>query len=134
MTILEALKLPDPAALASEFGCRGFVRVPKLLDRDHVSKLFDLATRLLRQHGVAVDRDGGAQSLGHRLRYEVVTGDRIKADGGMLFSMYAHHDLLSWLRILTNAPVLDVSPHLRSAININCLSKAGHQYPWHQDA
>jgi 2OG-Fe(II) oxygenase superfamily len=42
--------------------------------------------------------------------------------------------MLTWIGRLSDSPAVRPSPHLRSAININCLSRTGQQYPWHRDA
>jgi hypothetical protein len=127
------MRLPDPRPLASEFAEHGFVRVSGVFDDQSLANLFDLAVTLLRQHAVEVDRDY-SDVPGQGLHYSVVTGERIKADGELLFNVYCCHEMLTWLQAVTNAPEIRLSPHLRSAININCLSHVGQQYPWHQDA
>jgi hypothetical protein len=129
-----AMRLPDPRSLESEFGRRGFVLVSDIFDERLMSDLFDLAMTLLRRHRIEVDRDGGEYGDGQRLRYGVVTGERIKAEGELLFSIYDHREMLTWIQTLTNSPAIGLSPHLRSAININCFWLVGQQYPWHRDA
>jgi hypothetical protein len=131
---LPAIRLPDPRSLESEFGRHGFVLVPRVFDERHLADLFDLAMILLGRHRIEVDRDIGEQRRGQRLRYGVVTGDRIKAEGELLFSIYDRPEMRWWLQVLTNSPAIEVSRHLRSAININCLYQIGQQYPWHHDA
>jgi len=131
--MLPTIRLPDPRPLASEFAQRGFVHVSRVFDDQSLANLFDLAVTLLRRHAVEVHRDAGGVP-GQALRYSVVTGDRIKAEGELLFNMYRCREMLTWLQAVTNAPELGLSPHLTSAININCLRHIGQQYPWHQDA
>jgi hypothetical protein len=123
------MHFPDPIAVRPEFERRGFL-LADVLDPDELSVLFDVAFRLVRRHSAHIDR---AES-GKRLRYDVVSGDRIASEGGPLFALYTHPDLLAWVRAVTGSPMLAPSTHLRSSINVNCLHTAGQRYPWHRDA
>jgi len=125
-----ALRLPDPGALRSEFSRRGFVVVRALSEGVTLTRTFENAMALLRDHAVAVDRADADDGL----NYNVVTGDRILADGGILSALYSSIEMLAWIRALTDSHKLNRSPHCRSAININCLTRARQQYPWHRDA
>jgi hypothetical protein len=124
------VRLPNAQPLRTELLHRGFVLLTEALDDSERTALFDVALALVHRHAVAVDRQGDDQ----RLCYDVVTGDRIKAEGLPLYGFYTEPEMLSWIRELTASPSLAPSPHLRSAININCLHSAGQQYPWHRDA
>ena len=124
------MRFPDPHCLRSEFRRRGFALAPELLDAKERCALFTVASTLARRHGASIDR----ADTGERLWYNVVTGDRIAAEGPALFSLYTAPAMLSWIRQLSDSPSLAPSSHLRSAININCLQAAGQQYPWHRDA
>ena len=94
------------------------------------ARVLENATRLVRDHGVNVDRRHG----GDGLSYSVVTGDRILEDAGILSAMYTSVEMLEWIRALTDLPTLTRSPHRLSAVNVNCLTRAGQRYPWHRDA
>jgi hypothetical protein len=124
------MRFPDPRLLRPQFERRGFVVVRNLLDRSERSAFSAEAIALARRYSAAIDR----ANSGQRLCYTVVTGDRIKASGRLLFSLYTAPEMLSWVRSTCSAPSLALSSHLRSAININCLHTAGQQYPWHRDA
>lgn len=124
------MHFPDARSLRSEFHRRGHVLVPELLERRQVMSLFILSMKLLRQCGTTVNR----VKDGETLWYRVVTGERIRSEGSALFSLYSSPALLDWMRELADAPRLDVSAHLRSAVNVNCLHRTGQGYPWHRDA
>ncbi len=124
------MRLPDPHALRAEFRRRGFVIAPGALEARERSVLCDVASALVQQHSATVDRIDN----GKRLSYTVVSGDRIKTEGTPLFEFYTDPKMLTWVRELTGTALLGPSPHLRSAINVNCLRTAGQQYPWHRDA
>jgi hypothetical protein len=122
-------RLPDPSAIASEFGRKGFVVVSGAVPHSTASALGERAERLA-SIGVSIDRT----TAEHRLSYRVVTGDRIERDFPALFSLYRSPGVIDWMRNVTASSTLATSPHLRSSININCLSDTGQQYPWHVDA
>jgi 2OG-Fe(II) oxygenase superfamily len=124
------MRLPDPASLRADFQRQGFALVTEWLDPDERSAFFDEGCALMRSHSTVVDR----ADHGERLWYEVVTGVHIKAEGSLLFSLYTAPDMLTWVRAMTATSSLGPSPHLRSAININCMRAAGQRYPWHRDA
>jgi hypothetical protein len=122
--------LPDPHGAQDEFQRRGFVVVPNLLDASEQSMLLQLATALVQRRSSLIDR----AEHGERLWYTVVTGDRIKSEATPLFSFYTDPEVVSWIRALTGSASVGISPHLRSSININCLTTRGQRYPWHRDA
>jgi hypothetical protein len=124
------MRFPNPQPLRSGFQRRGFALAPELLDVNERSALFTVASALAQRHAAAIDR----ADTGQRLWYNVVTGERIAAEGPALFDLYTAPEMLSWIRELSDSPSLAPSPHLRSAINVNCLQAAGQQYPWHRDA
>lgn len=127
---IHTMRFPDPRLLRSEFRCRGFGLATELLDVNERSALFRIASALAQRRATAVDRT----DTGERLWYNVVTGDRIAAEGLPLFRFYTGPEMLSWIRELSGSPSLAPSSHLRSGINVNCLQTAGQQYPWHRDA
>ena len=92
--------------------------------------MIDAAFQLADSSAVVVDRRSGAGGLA----YGVVTGDRIEASAPLLFALYTSPALLSWIRLVTGNPAVSRSPHRLSAININCLTQPGQQYPLHRDA
>ena len=124
------MRLPDPAAVRAEFMRRGFVLVADALDTAEQATLSDAAVALVERHSASVDRTEPEK----RLWYDVVTGDRIAAEGRPLFAFYTNPEMVAWVRSVTDSPTLAPSPHLRSSININCLHLAGQRYPWHRDA
>jgi hypothetical protein len=89
-----------------------------------------VATSLATRYGAHVIRRNDEDTLD----YHVVTGDLIKSEAPLLFALYTAPQLLSWIRGVTQMKDLAISPHLRSSININCLTEAGQHYPWHTDA
>ena len=125
MTSTPAIRLPRARDVQPELASRGFIRVPDLLECADLGALFAVAMQLVGHHGTTVIRE--------ELAYRVVTGERIRADGAPLFSLYESRDLLMWLREVTQSATVGLSSHVRSAININCLHRAGQQYPWHRD-
>jgi 2OG-Fe(II) oxygenase superfamily len=127
---LPALRLPRAGILRPDFLRRGFVVVPALLEGIAAADVTERAMTLIRDHGVAIDREHGRD----RLSYKVVTGDRILSDDGLLSELYTSIEMLAWIRELTDSHALTLSPYRRSAININCLMRARQQYPWHRDA
>jgi 2OG-Fe(II) oxygenase superfamily len=124
------MRLPSASSVRADFLRRGFVLVPDFLGRDEVLPLYTVAMKLLRQCGTTVVRSADGQVLWYR----VVTGEPIEREGAPLFNLYSSPDLLGWLRDLADTPALGLSAHLRSAVNVNCLHRPGHGYPWHQDA
>jgi hypothetical protein len=122
--------LADPQLLRPELQRRGFALIPDFLDGRECLALLAEVRAVVRRCSKAIDR----RDHGHRLSYRVVTGNDIKAYAPLLFNIYTQHEMLSWVRELTHRSSLAPSPHLRSAININCLHTAGQQYPWHRDA
>jgi hypothetical protein len=120
----------NPQRLRPEFQRRGFALISDFLDGPECSALLAEVRAIVRRCSKAIDR----REHGYRLFYQVVTGDDIKAYAPLLFNIYTQHAMLSWAQALTHRPSLGPSPHLRSAININCLHTAGQQYPWHRDA
>jgi 2OG-Fe(II) oxygenase superfamily len=124
------VRLPDAHAMRATFLRRGFIRVPALTHHSICSRVADSAMTLIRDHGLAIERTGASGDLS----YTVVTGEHIRAQNGFLAELYWSDEMIGWIRTLTDSPAVRPSPHLRSAININCLTRAGQQYPWHRDA
>jgi 2OG-Fe(II) oxygenase superfamily len=107
----------------------GFVLVRNYLDVHESAEFASLASALTDRFGIDVVRS----SRGDTLDYRVVTGDTIQAEAPVLFTLYTSR-LLHWTREVTGHHGLAPSPHLRSAININCLERRNQHYPWHHDA
>jgi len=125
----DQMTLPDPVECQREFERRGFISVQAAMCAAELSALIEITRKLIGGFAVTVDRPGEK-----RLSYAVVTGDRIRSDARPLFDVYAAGPLLAWVRSVTGFADLSVSPHICSAINVNCLSLAGQRYPWHTDA
>jgi hypothetical protein len=124
------LRLPQPGDCREAFRADGFVVVPDCVTRSEATPLVDAARRLAFGAAVSIDH----RSAGSGLAYSVVSGERIEADAPLLFELYTSDDLLQWVRDVTECSTVSRSPHLRSAINLNCLTQPGEQYPRHRDA
>jgi hypothetical protein len=124
------LHLPPPRDVDAEFHRRGFILVPDFLSAAATSALSRLAADLRVRVGVRVERAANSDPL----RYDVVTGDRIRFAAPALFDLYSSARVLDWVRRVTHCASVNVSAHLRSAVNVNCLSRVGQCYPPHTDA
>ena len=124
-------KFPDVGLVREAVRQRGFVAVRESLERDTLRRLRDQAGRLTESQGTLIERDAEDEQ---RLHYCVVPGDRIERDMPLLAALYASTELLDWIRAATSNPAVTTSPYMRSALNINRLSRAGQAYPWHADA
>jgi hypothetical protein len=124
------MTLPEPFERQPEFRRRGIVVIPDALNGEELSAIVDVATEAAKRFAVAIDRRTG----GDRLSYSVVTGDHVRSKAQPLFDLYNSPHLLEWIRSVTDDWNVSVSPHMRSAININCLSRRGQRYPKHTDA
>ena len=108
----------------------GFVVVRESLARSDAATLVEAARRVAGSAAVSIDR----RSADTGLAYSVVSGDRIQTEAPLLFDFYTSADLLEWVRDVTGCGTVSRSPHLRSAVNLNCLTRPGEQYPFHRDA
>jgi hypothetical protein len=124
------IKLPDARACGSAFRRDGFVVVRGFVSSVDAGAIAAEAGRVARQAAVQIDHRSGQDGLAYR----VVSGERIQAHARSLFDLYASSELLEWVRSVTQCAVVTTSPHLLSAININCLTQPGDQYPLHRDA
>jgi hypothetical protein len=120
------MTLPDPIPCREELGRYGFVVVPQAVQSHECDVLHSSAIELLKAR-CTVSRGSGQG----RLTYSVVTGDHIRSQSPALFRLYG--SMLRWVQSVTGESV-SLSAHIRSAININCLDRSGHRYPWHKDA
>jgi len=125
-------RLPAPSDVSIELRRTGFVFVPEALSRADVRSLANGATRLVETGAARIERPSAEAQ--RSLSYRVVPGDRIRAEFPALFDLYTSTELVDWIRTATDPPAITISPHLRSGININCLSRAGQQYRRHVDA
>jgi hypothetical protein len=125
----DVLHLPRARDCQDSFSGDGFVVVPDCVTRPEASPLVEAARRVA---GSAVSIDHRSADAG--LAYSVVSGDRIQRDAPLLFDLYTSADLLQWVRDVTGCRTVSRSPHLRSAVNLNCLTRPGEQYPLHRDA
>ena len=92
-----------------------------------------LATTALEasaRHSVRIRRSSDE----HLLDYSVVPGDVIQRDATPVYELYQSARLLRWIQWVTATPAAGLSPHVRSAVNINVLESPGQQYRWHHDA
>ena len=122
--------LPAASQLRGAFHENGFALVRGMIDSEASAALAALAQQLLARRGVHIVRRSGDDTLDYR----VVTGDVIQREAPPLWNLFASADLLAWIRDVTDAGEVTRSPHLRSAVNVNCLDTAGQGYPWHTDA
>ena len=122
--------LPSPAQCRPCFQNDGYVLVRDALQATKARALAGTAERITRSAAVSIDR----RDQGAALAYSVVTGERIQRDARELFELYTSPDLLAWVRAVTNCATVARSRHLRSAVNINCLTRRGEEYPQHRDA
>jgi hypothetical protein len=123
-------QLPHEEQCSTRFRRDGYVLVPDGLHGTAAAVAATTAARIVDSSAQAIDRRGTDDCL----VYRVVTGERIKSDAPMLFDLYVSATLLEWVRGVTGCPTVSRSSHLRSAVNINCLTTAGEEYPLHRDA
>ena len=124
------MHLPATGDVRRTFQENGFVLVRDFLGEDASAEIAALASDVLGRRGVHITRPSGNDTLDYR----VVTGDVIQAEAGAIYTLYTSSDLLTWIREVTGIKDVGRSPHLRSAVNINCLDTCGQRYPWHNDA
>jgi hypothetical protein len=123
-------QLPCDAQSRARFRRDGYVVVAESLDAASAADAAATADLTIGSAARTIDR----RDRGNRLAYKVVTGDRIKSEAPALFDLYASPLLLEWVRHVTDCDAVSQSPHLQSAVNLNCLTAAGEQYPLHRDA
>jgi hypothetical protein len=124
------IRLPSATRAHEQFLRDGFVMASACLAEPKGAAVIDAAREIAESSAVVIDRGSSAGGLA----YGVVTGDQIEARAPLLFGFYTCPDLLSWIRCVTGNPAVSRSPHRLSAININCLTQPGQQYPLHRDA
>ena len=124
------LTLPPPDSCRQAFAREGFVLVAQCCLPQSLADLSAAAERVARQSSISIDR----RPEGSPLVYRVVSGERVAADAPLLFDLYRSPQLLAWIASVTGQPSVSLSPHLRSAVNVNCLSVTGEEYPEHRDA
>lgn len=126
----DVINLPSTRQFRDAFRERGFVLVRDFLMPRFADEFCRCVAALRQRYGVAIDRvceDGS-------LRYTVVTGDCIRSSAPQLFELYTSDALIEWIQRVTSCASVDVSPHVRSSINVNVLEEIGEMYPWHTDA
>ena len=124
------IQLPPARDCQDAFTGDGFVVVLDCITGDHAATLVEAARRVAGSAAVSIDR----RSADRGLAYSVVSGDRIQTDAPLLFDFYMSAELLEWVREVTGCGTVSRSPHLRSAVNLNCLTRPGERYPFHRDA
>jgi hypothetical protein len=123
-------QLPGGEKCRARFRKDGYVVVGQSLEVASATHAAAIAARTVDAFARSIDRRGD----GSRLAYSVVTGEQIQSAAPTLFDLYASETLLEWVRDVTECPTVSKSPHLQSAVNINCLTMAGEEYPLHRDA
>lgn len=124
------LTLPPLAGCRDAFARDGFVAAPRCAPDDVLAALATEAECVARTSSVPIDR----RPEGAGLVYRVVSGERLRAEAPALFSLYQSAELLDWVAAVTGSASVSRSPHIRSAVNLNCLTRAGERYPEHRDA
>ena len=104
--------------------------MPDFLSPAEAHRLAAQATRVAARRALHVRRSGD----GSTLDYRVVSGDVIKEEAASIYEIYESAQVLEWIRSVAATEDVGLSPHLRSAVNINVLDTAGQQYRWHTDA
>ena len=130
MAAAARLRLPAPEDCRETFARDGFILVPRSGAVDVLADLSAAAERVARQASISIDR----RPEGSALVYRVVSGECLAAEAPLLFDLYQSPQLLAWIAAVTGQPSVSLSPHIRSAVNVNCLSRKGEQYPEHRDA
>jgi hypothetical protein len=125
-----ALRLPRADDVSNVFGQRGVLLVPDFLGPAEADAFAACASTVAARRALHIRRS----SDGSTLDYRVVTGDVIKEEAASLYDLYESASLLEWIRRVAGTKDVGVSPHVRSAVNINVLDTAGQQYRWHTDA
>src|SRR5687767_2676704 len=124
------MHLPRARDCQDAFTGDGFIVVRDCITRADAAPLVEAARRVAGSAAVSIDH----RSADTGLAYSVVSGDRIQTDAPLLFDVYTSAALLEWVRDVTGCGTVSRSPHLRSAVNLNCLMRPGEQYPFHRDA
>jgi len=124
------MHLPAGDDECQRFQQRGVLVVPDFLSPTEADALAADASRVAARRAIQIRR----AVEGSTLDYRVVTGDVIKAEAPALYEIYESTQVLEWVRRISALPDVGLSPHIRSAVNINILDRAGQQYRWHNDA
>lgn len=124
------LRLPREEEVHQRFRDSGILLVRDALDAAAASDLEGEALALAGRAGRHIRRASDAGVLDYR----VITGDVIRTDAPRLHAIYESAELLDWIRAVTGTATVALSPHQRSAINVNVLDTAGQEYRWHTDA
>ena len=123
-------QLPDAEHCHRLFSTDGYVLVDRSVPAGAAIDLAAVAARAVHSFARSIERPGTSG----RLAYRVVTGDWIASEASVLYELYTAPALLAWVRKVTNCASVSRSQHVRSAININCLTAPGDEYPLHRDA
>src|SRR5436853_1442647 len=121
--------LPDPATLKDNFARHNFVIASTALLPDQANELRRKAIRMSR-----LARPISRHEAGFHLVYQVVTGEQIQRRWSDLLSLYTNEGLRAWIKAITGASEIVVSPHLESGVNLNVMKGDGDVYRWHFDA
>lgn len=126
------LRLPLPSALIRPFQQFGFAIAESVLPQTVCSRFRAHATYLAQAGALEINKQGTSGATA--LHYAVVPGEIVEKEWLEMFTLYRSPTLQQWIRTITRSKEIFQSNHLRSAININVLSRAGELYPWHFDA
>ena len=124
------MHLPAGDEESQRFQQRGVLVVPDFLSQADADVLAAQGSRVAARRAIQIRRSVD----GSTLDYRVVTGDVVKAEAPALYEIYESSLVLEWIRSTSGIADVGVSPHIRSAVNINILDRAGQQYRWHTDA
>jgi len=124
------MRLPAGDDVRTLFEQRGVLLVPDCLGPAEAEALAARAASVAARRALHIRRSMD----GSTLDYRVVTGDVIRKEAASIYEMYESAHLLEWIRHVAATEAVGLSPHERSAVNINVLDTAGQQYRWHHDA
>jgi hypothetical protein len=104
--------------------------VEQVLDARTCDEWRQRALQVLHSGGLRISRAGG----GAELRYRVANGELIQREWPELFELYCGNEIRDWVKAITGAAAVFLSPHTASAVNVNLLGEPGEIYRWHFDA
>jgi hypothetical protein len=124
------MRLPAGDDVPTLFERRGVLVVPNALSPAEIDGPAADAASVAARCARRIHRSSDESTLDYR----VVTGDVIRKEAAAIYEIYESAQLLEWIRRVAATEGVGLSPHLKSAVNINVLDTAGQQYRWHTDA